>query len=146
MPPHQILETAGTGTRDLINRLFLQHTLWLTAWTSGKGKEKQKGPFQLNYFMLKHKEIEPESWELRVTGDRKGLTLGRSWDLSETTPKTRGMSCHEGRFDTCDTGGSCRSSWSLCTTSVKSSAWKQTTSLVIRGWSLLEKDENSKNF
>lgn len=56
------------------------------------------------------------------------------------------MSCQKGRFDTCDTGGSCRSSWSLCTTSVKSSAWKQTTSLVIRGWSLLEKNENSRNF
>lgn len=38
---------------------------------------------------------------------------------------------------TCDTGGSNRSSWSLCTTSVKSSAWKHTTSLVILGRSLL---------
>lgn len=56
------------------------------------------------------------------------------------------MSCHKGRFDTCDTGGSCRSSWSLCTTSVKSSAWKQTTSLVIRGWSLLGKKKKKREF
>lgn len=82
-----------------------------------------------------------ENW-----GDSKGLTLGRSWDLSETPPKTPGMSCHEGRFHTCDTGGSCRSSWSLCTTSVKSSAWKQTTSLVIRGWSLLGKTREIQEF
>lgn len=38
---------------------------------------------------------------------------------------------------TWDTGGSYKSTWSLWTTSLKSSAWKQITSLVIRGRSLL---------
>lgn len=52
--------------------------------------------------------------------------------------KLQNTSCSKRMFITCDTGGSCKSSWSLWTTSVKSSAWKQTTSLVIRGWSLLE--------
>lgn len=109
-------------------------------------KQKKKVPYNWTVLSWNTRKFTQESWELRATGDTKGLTLRRSKGLPETTPKTPGMSCHEGRFVTCDTGGSCRSSWSLCTTSVKSSAWKQTTSLVIRGWSLLEKNENSRNF
>lgn len=48
-------------------------------------------------------------------------------------------------WPTCDSGGSWRSSCSLMTTSGKSPAWKQTTSLVIRaGPSLLYENNNSQ--